>query len=228
MASELAEQPSPPVASAHRWLWSGLGLLLVAVLGGGILWTLALRQSGRSLAPAHASLPDLGEVPDFALTAEDGRPFRRAGLKGRIWVAGFIFTRCPTFCPRITARMATLQEEVDLVSFTVDPGNDVPEVLRRYAEGHGVRADRWRFLTGERGALYRLIGDGFHLSVAPNPHPETAGDLITHSDRLVLVDPGFRMRGTYSSGDREAMGRLRADLARLRRECGCPPPTSRP
>jgi protein SCO1/2 len=228
MASELAEQPSPPVAAAHRWLWAGLGLVLVAVLGAGVLWTLALRQSGRSGAPPPETLPILGEVPDFALTAEDGRPFRRAGLKGRIWVAGFIFTRCSTMCPRITTRMARLQDEADLVTFTVDPEGDRPEVLRAYAEAHGANPGRWRFLTGERGALYRLIGDGFHLSVSPNPHPETAGDLITHSDRLVLVDPDFRMRGTYSSGDPEAMGRLRSDLDELRRECGCPSPTSRP
>ena len=224
MASELAGQNTPPVA-AHRWLWAGLGLVLVAVLGAGAVWTLALRQTGRSGASSPASLLDLGEVPDFSLTAEDGRPFRRDDLKGRIWVAGFIFTRCTTLCPRITARMATLQGEVDLVTFTVDPGNDAPEVLRQYAEGHGAR---WRFLTGERGALYRLIGDGFHLSVSPNPHPETAGDLITHSDRLVLVGPDFRIRGAYSSGDPEAMGRLHADLATLRQETGCPSPTSRP
>ena len=209
MASELERPPS----SSRRWIWTGLVLLLAGVFLAGVAWVRAqpAGETGTSVSPGA-----LGEVPDFHLGSEDGRPFSRADLAGEPWVAGFIFTRCTTFCPKITARMLPLQGQVRLVSFTVDPEGDTPEILSQYAAAHGARAPGWRFLTGRREDLYRLISEGFKLSVAPNPDPSKGGDLITHSDRLILVDGSFRIRGTYSSSAPEAMERLRAALKALK------------
>ena len=199
---------APPLRRADppHWLWVALVLLLVSVGAWGALWSLG-RPSGTSGAgPA----PDLGwEVPDFRLVDQDGRPFGRADLAGRPWVAGFVFTRCTTLCPRVVERMSRIQKatSVALVCFSVDPENDTPEALKAFARAHGASPDRWRFLTGDRKAVYELVSKGFRLSVSPNPGADP-GDAVTHSDRLVLVGPDFRIRGAYSSGDPEAMGRL--------------------
>lgn len=211
MAPELgADTPSPPA-----WSWILLGLLLAAVIAAGLLWQSGRRPGESGGGGAPPALEVLGEVPDFALLDAEGRPFARAALAGRVWVAGFVFTRCNTLCPKVMARLAGLEGAADLVVFTVDPDWDRPEVLKGYAEAHRAMPPRWRFLTGEREAMYRLVKEGFKLSVAANPAAAQPGDLITHSDRLMLVDGGFRIRGAYSSGDPDDMRRLREDLAVL-------------
>ncbi len=202
MAPLGAETPLP------RWPWVLLGLLLAGVMGAGVLWV-------PPAAPAEVRI----SLPEFTLTDQEGRTVGSRDLKGRVWVAGFIFTRCTGICPLVTERMLSLQARepgLDLVSFTVDPDHDTPEVLKAYAQSHGAKPGRWRFLTGPREPLYRLIGQGFRLSVAAAP--EGTSEPPTHSDRLALVDRRLRIRGLYSSGDGEDMGRLHRDLEALLRE----------
>ena len=192
-----------PPSTLPRWPWALLALLLAGVIVSGLTWRPSDPVGGAASLPVEV----FAEVPDFALTDQEGRPVRRADLAGRVWVAGFIFTRCGSVCPVVTERMAALQRPgLDLVSFTVDPDYDTPGVLKEYARRH-VAGASWRFLTGPRETLYRLIGRGFRLSVSAMPEgaPE-------HSDRLVLVDRHGRIRGAYSSGDLPAMARLRRDL----------------
>ena len=167
---------------------------------------------------------DYGAVPDFTLTERDGRRVGLGDLRGRFWVADFIFTRCNGICPILTQRMASLarrlpDDDIRFVSFSVDPSWDTPAVLAGYAAASGAEADRWLFLTGPRDEIYRVVGEGFHLSVAERA-PEAAddGELITHSDRFVLVDPGGTIRGYYHGADEEAAERLIEDLRRLRGE----------
>jgi protein SCO1/2 len=122
--------------------------------------------------------------------------------------------------------MAEVQNELGergvgarLVSITVDPARDSAEALRAYAERYGADPDVWWFLTGERDALYELIGKGFLLSVAersPEDAPTGDGhDLITHSDRFVLVDREGRIRGYYHGTERESVDALIDDLETL-------------
>ena len=98
------------------------------------------------MACRRPSLPVLGTVPPFALTERGGDAVRSEDLAGHVWVADFVFTRCPDFCPALTGRFARLQRELDvatdgirLVSFSVDPTHDTPEVLQGYA----ARAKKW-------------------------------------------------------------------------------------
>lgn len=194
-----------------RWLWVVLVLLLAAVGAWGLAWSLG-RPAGISGA---GPVPEAGwEVPPFLLVDQDGRPFGRGDLAGRPWVAGFIFTRCTTLCPRVVERMARIQKTtpVALVCFSVDPENDTPEALKAYAKAHGARPERWRFLTGDRTAIHDLVSRGFRLSVALNPGADP-GDAVTHSDRLALVDGRGRVLGTFSCGDPESYGRLLDALA---------------
>ena len=163
-------------------------------------------------------LPVLGTVPGFSLTERSGSVVRAADLEGSVWIAGFIFTRCPDVCPALTARMADLQktlgehEGVRLVSFSVDPTHDTPDVLRGYAERAGAKGD-WLFLTGPRDQLATLLKDGFRVAFADDGPAEAP---ITHSDRLVLVDRELRIRGYYHGRNTEDLARLSRDAETLR------------
>jgi protein SCO1/2 len=166
-----------------------------------------------------APLPVLGTVPPFTLTESAGTPLSAADLAGRVWVAGFIFTRCPDVCPALTARMARLQERlgagddaVRLVSFSVDPEHDTPAVLRAYAERSGARPG-WLFVTGPRDRVAALLRQGFKVAWADDG-PATAP--ITHSDRFVLVDRTLGIRGYYHGDDADDLERLARDAAALR------------
>lgn len=188
--------------------------LLLAVLAGVV--AVALSTLGRRGEP----LPDYGSLPPFELLDSAGRPAGLDDLAGRPWIADFIFTRCVAVCPMMSLRMAELDRElpaeVALVSITVDPEHDTPEVLARYAERLEA-SERWSFLTGEPAAIYELSLDGFHLAVDPDPPPEMASDEmpILHSARFALVDAHGRIRGYYDSMDRAEMERLARDAARL-------------
>lgn len=167
-----------------------------------------------------ADLPVLGTVPPFTLVDRSGKSATLADLRGRPWVAGFIFTRCGGICPSMTARMKDLQAAqpaLDLVSLSVDPEHDTPEVLRAYAHQHGL-GGRWWLLTGPVDALHSLARDGFRLAAAAVPPGEqqAGGDgPFLHSSRLVLVDAEARIRGYYDSADAEAMRALGRDSAVL-------------
>jgi protein SCO1 len=182
-----------------------------ALIAGGALVTAGL-VAWLLLRP-HP-LPVLGTVPPFTLTERSGRAVRAEDLSGHVWVADFVFTRCPDFCPALTARMAGLaktlapaRRPVRLVSFTVDPAHDTPEVLRAYATRAGA-GDGWLFLTGPRDAVSALLRDGFKVAWADDGPPTSP---ITHSDRFVLVDRALRIRGYYH-------GTEPADVARLARD----------
>ena len=109
-------------------------------------------------------LEDFGPVGDFRLTERSGRTVAVADLQGKIWIASFVFTRCPGPCPQVTGTMARLQSELGdradkdgvlLVSFTVDPDRDQLDDLRKYAHQYGADEDRWLFLTGPKEVVYK-------------------------------------------------------------------------
>jgi len=165
-----------------------------------------------------ASLPILGTVPPFALTERAGSPLRSDDLAGHVWVADFVFTRCPDFCPALTSRFARLQDRlgaaadpVRLVSFSVDPTHDTPEVLQGYATRAGARTG-WFFVTGPRDTVAAILRDGFHVAYADDGPPATP---ITHSDRFVLIDRTLHIRGYYHGTDEADVDRLVRDATAL-------------
>lgn len=109
--------------------------------------------------------------------------------------------------------MLGAREDVRLVSFTVDPERDTPEVLARYARMAGAQADRWLFLTGAKEALHGLARSGFHLGVEDQAGNEA--EPILHSTRLILIDRAGTIRGYYDAADRGSLDRLASDLRRL-------------
>jgi protein SCO1/2/putative membrane protein len=172
------------------------------------------------LPAAHATLVDVnfGKVADFSLTERSGRTVHRADLAGKIWVAAFVFTRCPGPCAKISQSMADLQRswlgtrDVAFVSFTVDPEYDTPEVLQAYAARFGADAERWLFLTGDRRAVHDLIRESFKLGVQS---AEGTGHDIDHSIKLVLVDGQGRIRGYFDGTDPAEVAELQWHLTFL-------------
>lgn len=207
--------------AVERGIWLGLSAIVAIVVGVG-LWSMRGRDA------TAAAPPFISSVPAFTLVERSGRALARDDLAGQPWVADFIFTRCTGMCPALSARMAQLRRQIRaaglqarLVSFSVDPANDTPEVLREYA-AHFDAGDDWLFATGDRNALYDLISQGFRLSVADRT-PGAAGDtgeLITHSDRFVLVDGDGNIRGYYHGSDEDAVPRLLRDLAAIQPKAG--------
>ena len=113
-----------------------------------------------------APLPVIGPAPVFELTDQTAAPFASGTLDGKVWVANFVFTRCPTICPTFTAKMAAIQkgtealgEAVHLVTFSVDPEYDTPEKLAEYGKLHQA-GPRWTFLTGPRPAVEAAVVKG--------------------------------------------------------------------
>lgn len=164
---------------------------------------------------AAKPLPDFGDVPAFQLTDHLGRPFSSASLSGHVWVADFIFTNCEGPCPRMSSHMHSLQDKTDssvkLVSFTVDPARDTPQVLGDYAKKFGNNSSRWFLLTGEVATLNMLDQDAFKLG-------SIGGDVIEHSTRFALVDGKGHIRGFYGISDGDPVARIAHDAARLEKE----------
>ncbi len=169
---------------------------------------------------ASRNIATFGQVPPFQLTNQNGQPFGSADLENKIWIADFIFTSCPGPCPIISSRMSELQKplgksDVRLVSFTVDPEKDTPEVLRNYAEKLHAQTDKWNFLTGKKTEIYDLSAKGFKLA-AVEGNEETG--MPVHSTRMVLVDRRGQIRGYYDALAADGVTKLVADTRHLLRE----------
>lgn len=199
----------------YRSVWLFLALALIAI--SALSFYRHLTGPGRGGTPGLQGLESFGAVPDFALVERSGKTYRLADLRGKVWVANFIYTNCTDTCPLQSAEMAKLARELpardDLrfVSISVDPERDTPAVLERYAARFGAEGGRWLFFTGERQEIARLAQQGFRLSAAPASEP----GLFLHSARFVLVDRSGEIRGYYDSREPAALERLRGDLTRL-------------
>jgi protein SCO1/2 len=208
--------PAHRVPSASAIAWRTVLVLIPFVTLALLLW---LRATEVKMLRAR-SISSSGTVPPFQLVNQDGQPFGSAELIGKIWIADFIFTTCPGPCPIISTRMSELQKplektDVHLVSFTVDPAKDTPEVLRGYAQKLQAQAGRWDFLTGPSSTIYNLSRNGFKLAVSDGG--EQTG-IPVHSTRMALVDRHGEIRGYYDATEADAVTKLLADTNHLLRE----------
>jgi len=191
--------------SLQPWLWTGFLALVMAV---PVL---------RSALPAPLPPPPvLGTVPDFRLVDQTGAPFGPDRLKGRVWIADFVFTRCPDVCPRMTERLVgvhrALGERADVVSVSVDPTYDTPERLAAFARANGAESPHWHFLTGSSQHVQEAVLRGFNVAFSRESEDIAT---LTHGVHVVLVDGRGRIRGYYDSNDRDALERLVADARRF-------------
>ena len=186
------------------WSVSRISLILftLALVAIPILFFLTLSR--------NTSLPVYGTVADFTLMERNLTPVSKQYLAERIWIANFMFTRCPGKCPLMNRQMSQLQEKLPanilLVSFTVDPQQDTPQILSEYAKNYHPQAGRWFFLTGEKEILDHLL-ESFHMSPLDDPN--------LHSLKLVLIDQWAQIRGYYEVTDPQAIKKLLKDAKSL-------------
>jgi cytochrome oxidase Cu insertion factor (SCO1/SenC/PrrC family) len=199
-------------------------LLIVAAVGATTLVVLniARQPTARVRSTASPRLQVIRELPPFELTERGGKTIRLADLRGKVWVADFIFTRCTGPCPMLTSRMYMVQDElkehprwedVRLVTITVDPDHDTPPVLAERAELALADETHWLWLTGARPAVWSLIKDGFALPVEENRQDSDMP--ILHSQKFVLVDRAGQIRGYYDGLDDAARAALIEDVDKL-------------
>lgn len=191
-----------------NWLlWCLLGAVLI-----GVTVAFLVRQAGGGWGPvAQPGFID-PRVPlsDFTLTEAGGQPLGRANLLGKVWIADFIFTHCAGPCPLMSQKMKRLQDDLSdladlrLVSFSVDPLRDTPEVLRSYGQGHQADPQRWFFLTGDMDRIYDLAIKGFKITVEEARRDQQ----IIHDTRFILVDREGLIRGYFDSNEPGALQEL--------------------
>ena len=206
-----------PYRRIRFWPWLVLGMIAITLLGLRLI-------AGRVEGP---ELPVLGQVPAFSLFDQRGETYQLDDLTGHVWIASFIYTTCPGPCPRVVQRMAEVarrlgpEPDLRLVSFSVDPQSDTPEVLAVYGKTHAIDAERWKLLTGPAAEVLSLVQKGFMSAVARSDESDAerlaAEGPIVHSIRLTLVDRSSRLRGFYDSSDPADVERLIGDTRKLLR-----------
>lgn len=213
----MVRSSSPP-----RWLLASLfaSLLVVVLAIAGLAW---LNRS------ADRALPAYGTMPSFQLTDQNGKPFSSTSLNGKFVAVGFIYTSCPDICPMLTTNMVHLQgqlrkaglsDQVTLLSISVDPEVDTPEVLRQYATDRGADLQSWSFLTGTLPQIQAVITDGFKVAyekIAPAHagHGAAPSYQVSHSGKVILVDPRGQVRAYYD-GEVLDPAKVLADIDKLR------------
>ena len=160
-----------------------------------------------------SGLPVIGIVPEFSFTDSDDETITKANMAGKVWVADFIFTTCNMACPVMTGNMNIVHnayredDDVRIVSISVYPEYDTPEVLAEYASRYDVNTDRWHFLTGPEESVQKIIKDGFKIG--------DYEDIIFHSEKFALVDQQGQIRGYYNGMKTEEITALKQDINTL-------------
>jgi protein SCO1/2 len=194
----------------------------VAVTVGGLAAATGLAFLARAMRP-QPPMPVYGHMPALALFDAKKRPFTGDAMLGHPTVVDFIFTHCTASCPRLTARMAELQGRLakegsatKLVSISVDPENDTPDVLAKYAGDNHADPARWSFVTGPAEEVESVVVKGF--KIAATREAKGAGETeVVHGDWLVVVDAKGDIRGYYPTSTDEEVAVLWRDLRRIER-----------
>lgn len=160
-------------------------------------------------------------IRNFTLINQDSQTVQGDQLRGKIYVADFFFTSCPSICPIMTGHLLKVQKafekepRVTLVSFSIDPEQDSPAILRAYARDHSIDTRKWWLLTGPRDSIYSLCTEDY-MAFARADKNAPGGYL--HSGFLILVDPEGRIRGAYDGTTEAKVEDLIRDIQKLLNE----------
>ena len=160
------------------------------------------------------------QIPDFRFVNQDSLPVTEEWVEGKVYVTDFFFTSCPTICPKMSQQMLRIQErfrenqEVLLLSHSVDPSYDTPEVLSAYAQKLDIDTEKWQLLTGNWKDVYG-IADEYLVSVAKD---STVPGGYIHGGHFILLDEQRRIRGYYDGTQEKQVDRLMNDLDILLQE----------
>jgi len=209
------------------------GRRLLVLMAGGVTFTIvffglpialvgilqperaqAIVAAAQRWAGNHAH-PTGQAIGSFKLIDERGESVSSESLKGRIWIASFFISRCAGTCPQTAGKMRQLQSTIQdpdilFVSFSMDPEHDTVDVLSAYAAKMGANETRWKFLTGDRQVIERVVN-----ATGVNRAPGAMTGQMIHSDHFALIDRAGYVRGVYDSNDATALQHLKADADAL-------------
>ncbi|GAA4415831.1 SCO family protein [Nibrella viscosa] len=158
-------------------------------------------------------------IADFSFRDQTNAPVTPETLRGKIYVANFFFTSCPSICPKMTSLLKAVQDTfrqepaVALVSFSVTPWIDSVPRLRQYADRNGMIDQKWHLLTGDKSAIYTLARRSYFAEEALGFTKDSTEFL--HTEHLILVDPNRRIRGIYNGTILLEIDKLIADIRTL-------------
>jgi protein SCO1 len=158
-------------------------------------------------------------IPAFQYLNQDSVMIKSSEMKGKVWIANFFFSHCPSICPPMTSQMKRLNiltsdinQHLQYMSFSIDPSRDNPTRLRAYIRENGIKATNWQFFTGDEAETHRLGVDHFLVHAASDA---VAPGGFAHSDGLVLVDKEGYVRGIYHGTVTEEVDQLNKDVRKL-------------
>lgn len=163
-------------------------------------------------------------IPDFTLINQNGDTITQADYEGKIYVVDFFYTTCPSFCPLLTESMKKVQDatlnddEIKLLSHSVTPDIDTPEVLKKYAQDKGVIDSKWNLATGSKKEIYQLARKSYCVVQDGYEDGDGGGgeyDMI-HTENLVLIDKKKRIRGYYDGTNPKEVKQLLKDIQTLK------------
>ena len=157
-------------------------------------------------------------IPDFQFVSQDGDIVSARTMAGKIYVADFFFTTCPTICPKMKTQLKRVYDRfkgnpnVMLLSHTIDPTHDSVAVLREFAQSLGVEGKQWLFVTGDKEKIYDIGQNSYMVSAAEDA---SAPGGVVHSGAFILVDTKKHIRGIYDGTTAEGVDKLMADMDKV-------------
>ena len=206
----------------RRWL---LALALVLTSMAFVAYRLATHSPPLASSVVVGGMEPLdvyGTVPSFAFTTQENVAFTDKDMLGHISIANFIFTRCPTVCPVFRLKPQRIAEpatqEIELISFSVDPEYDTPLRLAEFAKDYQADPKRWHFLPGDHKEVQALVEGALKISMEKEGEDEDGVPDIVHGGHFVLFDGTGSIRGYYNSDDASRIAALLRDAEALRNE----------
>lgn len=174
------------------------------------------------IAAGDPAYDHIHTIPAFSFTDQDGKTVTEKTVENKIYVSNFIFTRCGSICPVMTANMGTVQQrykddkDIVLLSHSVTPKMDSVPVLKKYAEANGIISGKWHLLTGDEDQVYALAKKQYFAGDTIGYYQ--TGNEFLHTENFILVDKHRRIRGVYNGTLSLEMERLMDDIATLKKE----------
>jgi protein SCO1 len=161
------------------------------------------------------------QIPDFEFVNQDSVKITQKNFAGKIYVADFFFTTCPTICPKMKTQMLRIYEkfkdnpQVAILSHSIDPRHDTPAVLKEFSKNLGIQNSMWQMVTGDKAKIYEIGQKSYMVSATDDP-TEPGG--IVHSGAFILVDKNRHIRGIYDGTEPEKVDKLMEDMEVLLKE----------
>lgn len=160
-------------------------------------------------------------IPDFAFVNQYNETVTQKTTENKIYVADFFFATCQSICPQMSSQLVHVQKafakdnDILILSHTVNPMHDTVEVLKGYAQSYGAEKNKWHFLTGNKKEIYAIAKDGYLINALED---DGTAEGFLHSELFLLIDKQRRIRGMYDGTDSVAVAKLIADINLLKQE----------